>query len=491
MAIKNTSQVTWQPNTHVLMHDNFFVTLNNGHPSGSEPVSGPVAPGETATWNLLFIAGGTQNDAHLRFHMANTTTGPFGTACANVVRIRNASPIPGADTSRCVGIVDAPLNVTQGQPAALKFSIANVGQNTWVPAAGGGNYWVSVNGQLFALPQSVPTGGTANISLNFTPSGTADITMGIFRQTGLAGGAPVGNPCVYRPAGGVAPASSTSSSLNACQSCQQQYCSSSSATSTSGSSTSGSSTSGSSTSGSSTSGSSTSGSSTSGSSTSSSSSTPFCGNGWVEGAEYCDDGNLANGDCCNSLCRIEAGCMCLAPPVSSASSTSSAPGTSSSVSSGGSSVAVSSSASSTGWCNYFRFDGNVTAGTSATGVFPSLSGVSPSGYSLTGNLTVPPISPFQAPQTGNATGTFTITKTHTNPMLSGSVTVQINDSNALTNGGNSNDTTFNISYLNGIDYFQGLNGTTARGMFITGDGQASPFILYFGDPTLGGVPCQY
>lgn len=33
--------------------------------------------------------------------------------------------------------------------------------------------------------------------------------------------------------------------------------------------------------------------------------TPVCGNGVREGAEACDDGNLTNGDGCDSLCRVE------------------------------------------------------------------------------------------------------------------------------------------------------------------------------------------
>src|SRR5207237_907745 len=38
-----------------------------------------------------------------------------------------------------------------------------------------------------------------------------------------------------------------------------------------------------------------------------------CGNGVVEAAEACDDGNLANGDCCSSACTIEAaGTVCRA-----------------------------------------------------------------------------------------------------------------------------------------------------------------------------------
>src|SRR5439155_1556779 len=40
---------------------------------------------------------------------------------------------------------------------------------------------------------------------------------------------------------------------------------------------------------------------------------PSCGNGVVEAAEACDDGNLANGDCCSSACTIEAaGTVCRA-----------------------------------------------------------------------------------------------------------------------------------------------------------------------------------
>src|SRR5207244_897367 len=38
-----------------------------------------------------------------------------------------------------------------------------------------------------------------------------------------------------------------------------------------------------------------------------------CGNGVVEATEACDDGNLANGDCCSSACTIEAaGTVCRA-----------------------------------------------------------------------------------------------------------------------------------------------------------------------------------
>ena len=35
-------------------------------------------------------------------------------------------------------------------------------------------------------------------------------------------------------------------------------------------------------------------------------STPFCGNGVVEGREQCDDGNNVNGDCCSSICELES-----------------------------------------------------------------------------------------------------------------------------------------------------------------------------------------
>ena len=34
---------------------------------------------------------------------------------------------------------------------------------------------------------------------------------------------------------------------------------------------------------------------------------PECGNGIVQGGEFCDDGNLVNGDCCSSSCTVEAG----------------------------------------------------------------------------------------------------------------------------------------------------------------------------------------
>ena len=32
-----------------------------------------------------------------------------------------------------------------------------------------------------------------------------------------------------------------------------------------------------------------------------------CGNGIVQPGEFCDDGNLVNGDCCSSTCTVEAG----------------------------------------------------------------------------------------------------------------------------------------------------------------------------------------
>src|SRR5262249_53661181 len=34
-----------------------------------------------------------------------------------------------------------------------------------------------------------------------------------------------------------------------------------------------------------------------------------CGDGIVEGDEQCDDGNIANGDCCSADCRSETGCQ--------------------------------------------------------------------------------------------------------------------------------------------------------------------------------------
>jgi len=34
---------------------------------------------------------------------------------------------------------------------------------------------------------------------------------------------------------------------------------------------------------------------------------PECGNGIVQSPEFCDDGNLVNGDCCSDLCNVEAG----------------------------------------------------------------------------------------------------------------------------------------------------------------------------------------
>lgn len=71
-----------------------------------------------------------------------------------------------------------------------------------------------------------------------------------------------------------------------CTDCLQNSCSSSSASPSSSSS------------------------SSSATSSSSSSRAPFCGNGWTEGTEQCDDGNLQNGDCCSSSCQIEQGCMC-------------------------------------------------------------------------------------------------------------------------------------------------------------------------------------
>lgn len=35
--------------------------------------------------------------------------------------------------------------------------------------------------------------------------------------------------------------------------------------------------------------------------------TPVCGNGIVQGPEFCDDGNLVNGDCCSDTCAVESG----------------------------------------------------------------------------------------------------------------------------------------------------------------------------------------
>jgi cysteine-rich repeat protein len=34
---------------------------------------------------------------------------------------------------------------------------------------------------------------------------------------------------------------------------------------------------------------------------------PVCGNGILQGGEFCDDGNLIDGDCCSSTCTVEAG----------------------------------------------------------------------------------------------------------------------------------------------------------------------------------------
>ena len=36
----------------------------------------------------------------------------------------------------------------------------------------------------------------------------------------------------------------------------------------------------------------------------------FCGNGYLEGGEECDDGFPRNGDGCSALCKIEAGWNC-------------------------------------------------------------------------------------------------------------------------------------------------------------------------------------
>ena len=33
--------------------------------------------------------------------------------------------------------------------------------------------------------------------------------------------------------------------------------------------------------------------------------TPTCGDGFLDGGEQCDDGNVANGDCCDSTCQLE------------------------------------------------------------------------------------------------------------------------------------------------------------------------------------------
>ena len=35
--------------------------------------------------------------------------------------------------------------------------------------------------------------------------------------------------------------------------------------------------------------------------------TPVCGNGIVQSPEFCDDGNLVNGDCCSDACSVEPG----------------------------------------------------------------------------------------------------------------------------------------------------------------------------------------
>ncbi len=40
-----------------------------------------------------------------------------------------------------------------------------------------------------------------------------------------------------------------------------------------------------------------------------------CGNGIVEQDEQCDDGNLADGDGCNTFCRIEKRYVCTRDPV--------------------------------------------------------------------------------------------------------------------------------------------------------------------------------
>jgi cysteine-rich repeat protein len=34
---------------------------------------------------------------------------------------------------------------------------------------------------------------------------------------------------------------------------------------------------------------------------------PVCGDGILQAPEFCDDGNLVNGDCCSSTCTVEAG----------------------------------------------------------------------------------------------------------------------------------------------------------------------------------------
>ncbi len=41
---------------------------------------------------------------------------------------------------------------------------------------------------------------------------------------------------------------------------------------------------------------------------------PVCGNGVIEGAEACDDGNTDDGDGCSALCEIEAGWVCVGEP---------------------------------------------------------------------------------------------------------------------------------------------------------------------------------
>ena len=37
---------------------------------------------------------------------------------------------------------------------------------------------------------------------------------------------------------------------------------------------------------------------------------PWCGDGFVDGYEQCDDGNTLNGDCCSSVCTAEVGSPC-------------------------------------------------------------------------------------------------------------------------------------------------------------------------------------
>lgn len=47
----------------------------------------------------------------------------------------------------------------------------------------------------------------------------------------------------------------------------------------------------------------------------------ICGDGLTHGTEGCDDGNLNDGDGCNSICQVELYYLCINNPVGTVNST--------------------------------------------------------------------------------------------------------------------------------------------------------------------------